>query len=179
VTTSTRQRARPGRPLDFLVVTDHAENLGLPAAITNRDRKLPEQEFGRTILDITAPGTLESKSEGCEFRELASQTGKDPLSGTDFGQTMWARVTEAAERANVPGAFTAMIGFERTSGPNGVNLHRNIIFRGGKDTADKLVPVSAYDTEDPERLRDWLEPAERRPASGCSPSRTTATCRTA
>jgi hypothetical protein len=162
VITSTGQRARLGRPLDFLVVTDHAENLGLPVAITNRDEKLLETEFGRTILDITAPGTLESKFEGYEFWELASQTGKDPLAGTDFGQTMWAKVTEAAERANVPGAFTAMIGFEWTSGPAGVNLHRNIIFRGGKDTADKLVPISAYDTEDPERLWDWMEQAEKK-----------------
>jgi hypothetical protein len=161
VTTSTGLRARLGRPLDFLVVTDHAENLGLPVAITDRDKKLLETEFGRRILDITAPGTLESKFEGYEFWELASQTGKDPLAGTDFGKTMWARVTEAAERANAPGAFTALIGFEWTSGPNGVNLHRNIIFRGGKDTADKLVPISAYDTEDPERLWDWMEKSEK------------------
>jgi hypothetical protein len=161
VTTSTGLRARLGRPLDFLVVTDHAENLGLPVAITDRDKKLLETEFGRRILDITAPGTLESKFEGYEFWELASQTGKDPLAGTDFGKTMWARVTEAAERANAPGAFTALIGFEWTSGPNGVNLHRNIIFRGGKDTADRLVPISAYDTEDPERLWDWMEKTEK------------------
>ncbi|MDH5254381.1 MAG: DUF3604 domain-containing protein [Gammaproteobacteria bacterium] len=161
VTTSTGLRARLGRPLDFLVVTDHAENLGLPVAITDRDKKLLETEFGRRILDITAPGTLESKFKGYEFWELASQTGKDPLEGTDFGKTMWARATEAAERANSPGAFTALIGFEWTSGPNGVNLHRNIIFRGGKDTADKLVPISAYDTEDPERLWDWMEKSEK------------------
>jgi hypothetical protein len=161
VTSSTGLPARLVRPLDFLVVTDHAENLGLPVAITGRDEKLIETEFGRKILGITAPGTLESKFEGYEFWELASQTGKDPLAGTDFGKTMWAKVTEAAERANAPGRFAAMIGFEWTSGPNGVNLHRNVLFRGGKDTADKLVPLSAYDTEDPERLWDWMEQAEK------------------
>jgi hypothetical protein len=161
VTSSTGLPARLGRPLDFLVVTDHAENLGLPVAVTERNRTLLETEFGRNILDITAPGTLESKFKGYEFWELASQTGKDPLAGTDFGKTMWNKVTEAAERHNAPGKFSAFIGFEWTSTPRGNNLHRNVIFRGGKDTADKLVPISAYDTEDPERLWEWMEQAEK------------------
>ena len=70
-------------------------------------------------------------------------------------------VLSTAERFNDPGHFTAMIGFEWTSGPNGVNLHRNVLFRGGKDTADKIVPISTYDTEDPERLWDWMEKSEK------------------
>ena len=151
VISSTGIPARLGRPLDFLVVSDHAENLGLPVAVTDRDETLLATEFGREILEIAAPGTIESKFEAYEFWELASQTGVDPLAGTAFGPTMWLKSTEAAERNNQPGIFTALIGFEWTSGPNGVNLHRNIIFRGGKDTADKIVPISTYDFEDPER----------------------------
>ena len=162
VVSSTGVPARLSRPLDFLVVTDHAENLGLPTAATNRDPQLLATEFGRKIAEIMAPGTIESKFAGYEFWELASQTGKDPLTGTDFGKSMWTKATEAAERNNVPGSFTAMIGFEWTSGPNGDNLHRNVIFRGGKESADKLVPISAYDTEDPERLWDWMEQAEKK-----------------
>ena len=160
VISSTGLTAQLGRPLDFLVVSDHAENLGLAVAITDRDQTLLSAEFGRQILDIAAPGTLESRFEAYEFWEVASQTGTDPLAGTSFGPTMWAKSTEAAEQNNIPGIFTAMIGFEWTSGPNGANLHRNVIFRGGKDTADRLVPLSAYDTEDPERLWDWMEQSE-------------------
>ena len=160
VISSTGIPARLARPLDFLVVSDHAENLGLPAAVANGDKELLASEFGRQIAKIMEPGTLASKFEGYEFWELASQTGKDPLAETNFGKSMWAKATEAAERNNVPGAFTALIGFEWTSGPNGVNLHRNIIFRGGKDTADKILPISTYDTEDPEKLWDWMEQAE-------------------
>jgi hypothetical protein len=161
VISSTGIPARLARPLDFLVVSDHAENLGLPAAVANGDKELLASEFGRQIAKIMEPGTLASKFEGYEFWELASQTGKDPLAETNFGKSMWAKATEAAERNNVPGAFTALIGFEWTSGPNGVNLHRNIIFRGGKDTADKILPISTYDTEDPEKLWDWMEQAEK------------------
>ncbi len=83
-------------------------------AITDRDKKLLETEFGRRILDITAPGTLESNFEGYECWELASQTGKDPLAGTDFGKTRWARVTEAAERAN---ARARSLRWSASSGP--------------------------------------------------------------
>jgi hypothetical protein len=161
VISSTGVPARLARPLDFLVVSDHAENLGLPTAVANRDPELLATEFGREIAGIMEPGTLESKFEGYEFWELASQTGEDPLAETNFGRNMWAKATEAAERNNVPGAFTALIGFEWTSGPNGVNLHRNVIFRGGKESADKILPISAYDTEDPEKLWDWMEKAEK------------------
>ena len=161
VISSTGVPARLARPLDFLVVSDHAENLGLPTAVANRDPELLATEFGRKIAKIMAPGTIESKFAGYEFWELQSQTGEDPLAGTNFGRSMWASATEAAEKNNAPGAFTALIGFEWTSGPNGVNLHRNVIFRGGKDTADKIVPISTYDTEDPEKLWDWMEQAEK------------------
>ena len=161
VISSTGVPARLARPLDFLVVSDHAENLGLPTAVANRDPELLATEFGRKIAKIMAPGTIESKFAGYEFWELQSQTGEDPLAGTNFGRSMWARATEAAESNNTPGLFTALIGFEWTSGPNGVNLHRNVIFRGGKDTADKIVPISTYDTEDPEKLWDWMEQAEK------------------
>jgi hypothetical protein len=161
VISSTGIPARLARPLDFLVVSDHAENLGLPTAVANGDKELLASEFGQKISKLMAPGTLESKFEGYEFWELASQTGNDPLAKTNFGKTMWLKATEAAENNNAPGLFTAFIGFEWTSGPNGVNLHRNIIFRGGKASADKLVPISTYDTEDPEKLWDWMEQSEK------------------
>jgi hypothetical protein len=74
---------------------------------------------------------------------------------------MWERATEAAEQHNQPGLFTAMIGYEWTSGPQGNNLHRNVIYRDGKDKADLKIPISAYDSEDPERLWDWMEAYEQ------------------
>ena len=161
ITSSTGLPVRLSRPLDFLVVSDHAENLGLPAAVANKDNELLATDFGKKISEIMSPGTLESKFEGYEFWELQSQTGKDPLAKTNFGKTMWSKATEAAESNNRPGVFSALIGFEWTSGPNGVNLHRNVIFRGGKSSADKILPISAYDTEDPEKLWDWMERSEK------------------
>jgi hypothetical protein len=90
----------------------------------------------------------------------AAFTGDHPLAGTPFGQTMWERVTEAAERHNQPGAFTAFIGFEWTSQPNGTNMHRNVIYRDGKDLADQVVPIGSYDSDDPEELWAWMQDYE-------------------
>ena len=78
-----------------------------------------------------------------------------------MGQTFWKRSTAAAEKYNEPGIFTAFIGFEWTSAPNGNNLHRNVIFRGGKDQADQIIPFSAYDSGDPERLWEWMAKYEQ------------------
>jgi hypothetical protein len=90
----------------------------------------------------------------------------DPFKGDDtLARTMWQRETTAAEKYNEPGRFTAFIGFEWTSTPGGNNLHRNVIFRGGKEQADKIVPISQYDTVDPEVLWQWMSDAEAKTGS--------------
>jgi len=150
--------ARLQRPLDFLVVADHAENLGLPVALQEKNPVLEQSEWGRTISEIFAAQTVESAAEAYMTwsSQLKGDDPVDPLAGTAFGQVMWHRATEAAERHNSPGAFTALIGFEWTAGPNGNNLHRNVIFRDSKSFADQIVPISAYDTNDPEELWAWM-----------------------
>ncbi len=81
----------------------------------------------------------------------------DPFAGdTGMAKTAWQRELEAAEKYNEPGRFTAIIGFEWTSGPDGNNLHRNILFRDGMDKAGQIIPISFYDTGDPEDLWKWM-----------------------
>jgi len=150
--------ARLQRPLDWLVVTDHAENLGIPIALEEQDSSLQQNEWGRTIAATFAPRTEDARLEAYIqwFGAVNDPDGSDPMAGTDFGRTMWQRATQAAEDHNVPGSFTAIIGFEWTSGPDGNNLHRNVIFRDGKELADRIVPISAYDSDDPEVLWEWM-----------------------
>ena len=156
--------ARLQRPLDFLVVTDHAENLGLPIALEEDNPVLQENDWGSTIAETYAPRTEEARLEAYIqwFGAVNAPGGSDPMAGTEFGKTMWQRITQAAEDHNAPGAFSAMIGFEWTSGPDGNNLHRNVIFRDGKDLADQIVPISAYDSSDPEVLWQWMADYEEK-----------------
>ena len=46
--------------------------------------------------------------------------------------------------------------------PGGNNLHRNVIFRDGKDKADQIVPFSQYDSFDPEDLWKWMAEYEKK-----------------
>ena len=154
VVSSIGVRARLQRPLDFLVVADHAENLGLAPMIAERNPELLRTEFGREISELVYSGEL---YDAYGLWGSGMMTGNDPLKGNDeLTRTMWERLTASAEKFNEPGKFTALIGFEWTSSPGGNNLHRNVIFRDGKDEADQVIPMSNYDSSDPEDLWNWM-----------------------
>jgi hypothetical protein len=158
VTSSTGVPARLSRPLDFLVVADHSENLGLAPLLAVRDPALIATPFGAALDALVQAGDLLGAFKAWTG---AKADGSDPLAAyPEIARSAWGAITEAAERHNSPGLFTALIGFEWTSGPGRNNLHRNVIFRGGKATADTIIPLSAYDTVDPEDLWAWMEKYE-------------------
>jgi hypothetical protein len=154
VVSSTGVRARLRAPLDFLVVADHAENLGLAPLAVAGDPNVLATEYGRKIHDMLKAG------KGVEaFDDWRKQraTGVDPMGGNDKpARSAWDVITSAADEHNDPGNFTALIGYEWTSVPGGNNLHRNVIYRDGKDIARKILPFSAYDSEDAEDLWEWM-----------------------
>ncbi|WP_237064463.1 DUF3604 domain-containing protein [Microbulbifer zhoushanensis] len=154
VTSSTGVPARLHRPLDFLVVADHAENLGLAPLIEESDKRLLASEWGKQVHDLVKAG---KPDEAYAMWGSAVSERKDPLTDIDgLVESMWHRITKAAEAHNNPGLFTALIGFEWTSSPDGSNLHRNVVFRDDKARADQVIPLSAYDSEDPEDLWRWM-----------------------
>ena len=162
VVSSTGVPARLNRALDFLVISDHAENLGLPIAIRKGDPRLLASEWGRKVHEEAVKGTIEGATHAYTMWMTKVDALQNPLADqAEMQGTMWHELTAAAERHNAPGRFTALIGFEWTLTPEGNNLHRNVIFRDGKDKADQIVPLSAYDTQDPERLWDWMEAYEQ------------------
>jgi len=147
-------RARLQRPLDFLVVADHAENLGLAPMIAESDPELLRTEFGKKI-----HGLVKNGDPMGAYALWGGYMAKreDPLKGREaLTQSIWERITASAERYNQPGVFTAFIGFEWTSSPGGNNLHRNVVFRGDKRRADLVLPFSNYDSTDPEDLWKWM-----------------------
>jgi len=154
VVASNGVRARLQRPLDFLVVADHAENLGLAPMIAEKNPDLLKLEFGKKIANLVYDGKWD---EAYALWGQGMSTRQDPLAGNDeLTRSMWERLTASAEKFNEPGRFTAMIGFEWTSSPGGNNLHRNVLFRDGKDDADQVIPISNYDSSDPEDLWKWM-----------------------
>ena len=163
VTSNTGLQARLERPFDFLVITDHAENLGLATAIAESNPELLKNQWGKMIHDYVKQGTVEGGFKAYDAWIRAMAAVDDPLKDlTALAKTMWARVTAAAEKYNEPGRFTALIGYEWSASPGGGNLHRNLIFRDGKDKADQIVPLSLYDTQDPEKLWEWMAAYEQK-----------------
>jgi hypothetical protein len=154
VVSSTGVRARLQRPLDFLVVADHAENLGLAPMIAEKNPDLLRTDFGREISGLVYSGKY---GDAYALWGSGMAVGKDPLKGNDaLTRSMWERLTASAEKFNEPGRFTALIGYEWTASPGGNNLHRNVVFRDGKAKADLIIPMSNYDSSDPEDLWKWM-----------------------
>ncbi|MCE8514891.1 DUF3604 domain-containing protein [Ruegeria pomeroyi] len=145
------------RPLDFLVVADHAENLGLAPMIAESNPGLLANDWGRKLHDMVKGGDpIAAYVEwGAALNEAADMIQDDNLQ-----RTMWNRIVDSAERFNEPGVFTALHGFEWSSGPEANNLHRVVMFRDDAEKVEDLVPFSTYDSTDPEDLWDWLEAYE-------------------
>ena len=161
VTSSTGVPAKIVRPLDFLVVSDHAETFGLAIAIREQHPALSKTEWGRKLLELAAPDTPEAWAQVYVYWAQAF-IGEDgpPEMDLSFQGDMWRGATESAEHHNNPGSFTAMIGYEWTSGPAGNNLHRVVVYRDNKEEADQMIPFSALESSDPEDLWQWMEQYE-------------------
>ncbi len=167
VVSSTGVPVRLSRPLDFLVIADHAEGLGLMAEVYAGNPAFK----GDALLDRWArmmrSGLAESAKAANEVVVAQSSNTlppavKDPKVVGPVMRSVWSQYTALAEKYNEPGRFTALIGYEWTSVPGGNNLHRNVIFRDGKARADQVVPFSSWNSEDPEKLWGWMESYERR-----------------
>lgn len=155
---STQLRVRLARPLDFLVISDHAENLGLAPMIATSDPLLLKTEVGKIWHDMVKSG--KGFEAFGDWIKRGSTTGKDPINSPEMARAAWEIIVRSAERFNDPGRFTAFIGYEWTSTPAGNNLHRNVIFRDGGDLAMRTLPFSGYDSADPEKLWQWMQSYE-------------------
>ena len=151
------------RPLDFLVVADHAENLGLAPMIAESNAGLLRNVWGRQLHDLVKEG--DPIAAYVEWG-AALNAAIDRIADDNLQRTMWNRIVDSAERFNEPGVFTALHGFEWSSGPNANNLHRVVMFRDDADKVEDLVPFSTYDSSDPEDLWDWLQRYEEDTGGG-------------
>jgi hypothetical protein len=144
-------RVRLSRPLDFLVLADHSEYLGLFQLLEAGDPAILTTETGRRWHDMVKRGGGEEAGILIEFGK-AIAGNSDVINGKAFSRSMWQRVVDNADRYNDPGHFTAFIGYEWTSNKGGANLHRVVIFKDGADKASQVEPFTAFDSPDPEDL---------------------------
>ncbi len=151
VTSSTGVRARLQVPLHFIVVADHAENLGLAPLAAAGDPAVLATEYGRKIHDMLKAG---QGVQAFDQWRASKASGIDPMGEgeTPAARTAWDHITKTAEQFNDPGSFTAFIGYEWTSVPGGDNLHRDPDLPGrqgpGRPGADRSDPMTPTDPEE-------------------------------
>jgi hypothetical protein len=159
VKSSTGVRARLIRPLDFLVVADHAETLGLAPMIEESNPELLKDPTGKRWHDMVKAG---KGWEAYQEWKKAGSEQEDPIPNPALQRSSWERIINYVDQHNEPGEFSAFHGFEWTSTPNLRNMHRVVIFRDGKEQARQVLPMTMFDSVDPEMLWDYLEAYEQK-----------------
>ena len=158
---------RLSRPLDFLVVADHSDNMGFFPDMIGGAPFILADPTGKKWYDMIKSG--EGGKVAIELIGLFSQD-KFPealIYKPDSApyKAAWAKTVEAAERYNQPGVFTAFIGYEWTSLIRGNNLHRVVVYRDGGDKGGSMVPyttVAPQGSTNPRDLWKWLADYENK-----------------
>ena len=179
VRASGGEEVRLRRPLDFLMVSDHAENLGVLPRLAAGDGSVPATEVSERwaqalaehppVRDVLLAENLDAFERGWQLLISAkSAHGDDYSLDESFERTVWEEVIADAERHNDPGRFTAFIGYEwtaRAAENKPRMIHRNVLYEGGSDVAGQVVPFSRFHSSDPEDLWAYLQDYEVRTGS--------------
>jgi len=149
------------RPLDWLVVADHSDNMGFFLDLKAGNQEILADPIGKDWYDRIQAG--EGAGVAYEMIGLFAN-GNFPASlmywpNTKPFKNVWERTIDAAEEYNDPGHFTAFIGYEWTSLVTGNNMHRVVIYRDDADKASQMVPYTTYPpygSPNPRDLWKWL-----------------------
>lgn len=163
VKNNSGQPAKLHRPLDWLVVSDHSDGMGVIAYIIDGDPELMKVPLLKKWHDGMTSGNPQLAIETKNDMIHQQSTNNLPKELTDekFSRTVWDKNTTIMDKYNQPGKFTAFIGYEWTSNyGGGNNLHRNIIFRGNGEEARQMIPENTIASADPESLWKWMQAYE-------------------
>lgn len=167
VQASSGQPAKLSRPLDFLVVTDHSDNMGFIPDLHAGKPEVLADPTGKRWYDLIKSGKGAQAAQ-----EIISAFGQGTFPkalmyspGAPAYRSVWLDIIKAADEANQPGRFTAFIGYEWTSNTGGNNLHRNVIFRDNGDKASQVEPYTVYPpmgSDNPRDLWKWMAAYEQK-----------------
>jgi hypothetical protein len=152
----TGTRMRISRPLDFLVVADHSDYLGLQKYMQKDDPRLTATPEGRRLQQLAV------EDPGAVFRMIFARDAefsRDQLLSiyAPVARQPWLDEIDAAERYNEPGVFTAFAGWEWSAQPESRNLHRVVFSPSSPEALRAFFPFSNLDSTRPEDFWAWLE----------------------
>ena len=181
LTSSTGLKVKLSRPLDFLVVADHSDNMGFFPLLNSGDPKMLADPTGKKWYDMIQAGGQQGVAAAVEIiQALTGNSFPEPLylaPGTAAYRSTWEKTIAAAEKYNEPGRYTALHGYEWTSTEKGDNRHRVVIYRDGAGKASMMEPYTTlppYGSPDERDLWKWLRSYEDKTGGAYWRSRTTA-----
>lgn len=150
------------RPLDFLVVADHANNMGVFNALVNRNPLLKSSMSDNARRWSSLLATIRSNKLGAlaaKNQIIDEAHNKWSVGGDSFKESVWHEITASADVHNAPGKFTAFIGYEWTM--PFYRLHRVLVFKDDANKANQVLPFSQFDSLDPEKLWAYMDNYEK------------------
>ena len=140
-------------PLDFYMVADHAEFMGVFNQMSNPDSPLSKTELAK---GVNSPDpVVRMQTFAGILRDMSAGKVDPMLTDPALARSVWAEIVKAADAAYRPGHFTTFAGFEWTANPQKRNLHRVVVFRDTAKLPDMV--LSALESEDPETLWKWMD----------------------
>ena len=170
-----KARVQLETPLDFLVVSDHAEFLdnirhtvevGIDTSEMSIWRKLRvwytqylirdaiADNRGREFFVSLLPEPYDTAQEAVANWDI-TQAGISAIRSVE--DRSWSDTADAADANNIPGEFSAILGWEYSLIPGGANLHRVVMTDLDGTSAKAFQPFGLDDSLYPEDLWSWLD----------------------
>ncbi len=171
VKSSTGQKVKLSRPLDWIVITDHSDMMGFATDVQNGAPNILSNPKGKEWHNGFVEGGEAAGKAAFDLithftqGKIPEQFLKDYSPGSAAYSGVWDDITKTAEEFNEPGRFTALIGFEWTSIPKGMNMHRNVVLRDGAERARRVIPMTTQapaGSVDVLDLYKWLQDYEEK-----------------
>ena len=170
-----KARVQLETPLDFLVVSDHAEFLdnirhtvevGIDTSEMSIWQKLRTwyvqylirdaiaENRGREFFVSLLPDPYDTAQEAVANWDL-TESGLPAIRSVE--DQSWSDTADAADANNIPGEFSAILGWEYSLIPGGANLHRVVMTDLDGTSAKAFQPFGSDDSLYPEDLWSWLD----------------------
>lgn len=171
IKSSNGLQVKLSRPLDWLVITDHSDMMGIATDIQKGAPNILAEPKGKEWHEGFKKGGQAAGEAAFDLithftqNKVPKSLLNDYSPGSPVYNSVWEKIIKTADEYNDPGKFTALIGFEWTSIPKGFNLHRNVVLRDNKTRAGQVIPLTTQPpkgTQDPLDLYQWLENYEKK-----------------
>ncbi len=164
VKSNTGLDAKLRRPFDWFMITDHSDGMGvINELVSGNEEMMQDETLARWSEALSSGDEERAAAAKSELIIMQSEERLPPaVMEPKWMESAWEKTIKAAEDFYQPGEFTTFIAYEWTvNSGGGDNLHRNVIYRDGADRASTRLPLTTFETQDPEDLWAWMSSYEQ------------------